>query len=177
VVNDDERELIWALVTIPAGPEPLERDGFLTAFGATDGVVLGLDLLRDAIARQDGVDAEYALIVTFKFGLTPEHVSLFLTLASADWHHCHEDVASALQQLRPLNAVPVLEKLTMKEFDYLAYDEGRALARKCTWALADIGTTAAREALGRLTQFSDPQIASYAARRLSEWSSELDRKR
>jgi hypothetical protein len=60
--------------------------------------------------------------------------------------------------------------------DHLAYDDRHALARKCTWALADIGTPAARAHLEGIAHRGDPELAVYAQERLANWESELDRK-
>src|SRR5262245_59646105 len=100
-----------ALVVTPAGPPPMTPDEFLRRFGATDGVSLALDLLRDAIGRRDPVDVEWALIVCFRFGFTDSHLQPLLTLAFGDWHHQHENVASALADIRSPASVDALVHL------------------------------------------------------------------
>jgi hypothetical protein len=57
--------------------------------------------------------------------------------------------------------VDALERTAHAVHDYLAYDDGFALTRKCTWALADIGTPEAQQALTRLA-CDNSNIASYA---------------
>jgi hypothetical protein len=69
VVSPDERALVRALVTFPGRPAPMPAQEFLRRFGATDGKTLGRDLVRDAEARRDSLDIEYAMIVCFKLGL------------------------------------------------------------------------------------------------------------
>ena len=59
---------------------------------------------------------------------------------------------------------------------YLDYDEFFGLARKCTWALADIGTPEANTALQELSQVDNQTIADYAQERLDKWEQELYRK-
>jgi hypothetical protein len=56
------------------------------------------------------------------------------------WRPRHEDVATALQKLRNPVAVDALYTAAIARHDYLAYDELFGLARKCAWALADIGS-------------------------------------
>ncbi len=69
-----------------------------------------------------------------------------------------------------------LERTAHVVYDYLAYDDGFALARKCTWAPADIGTPEAQQALTRLSACDNSIIASYAQKRLAKWQDELHRK-
>lgn len=49
----------------------------------------------------------------------------------------------------------------------LSYDEFDGLARKCAWALADIGTDDARQCLEELSRSPNQAIARYATQRLS----------
>lgn len=59
----------------------------------------------------------------------------------------------------------------------LDYENSYALARKCTWALADIGTADAKLALQNLSNVADQEISLYARKRLQQWSLEINRKR
>jgi hypothetical protein len=72
--------------------------------------------------------------------------------------------------------VDALERTAYAVHNYLAYDDGFALARKCTWAPADIGTPEAQQALTRLASGDNAVIASYAQKRLTNWQNELRRK-
>jgi len=98
-------------------------------------------------------------------------------LADASWHSRHEDVALALQKLRNPASIEALERLALAQHEYLEYDEFFGLGRKCTWALADIGTPQAREALERLVSSENQIISAFAAKRLENWQHELHRKR
>lgn len=91
-------------------------------------------------------------------------------------HYRHEDVARWLQDLRDPRAVDALHAAALTKYEYLAYDDSHAFARKCTWALADIGTPAAQDALGLLAACDDPEIAGYAQKRLDGWVAEARRK-
>lgn len=102
--------------------------------------------------------------------------SILIRLAEAPWHQRHEDVVFALQGLRSPEAVNALERTAFSKHEYLAYDNSHALARKCTWALADIGTPEAHQALTRIASCSDETIAGYARKRLDNWQLELPRK-
>ena len=96
---------------------------------------------------------------------------------SMDWHFRHEDVALAIQWARCADAVPALEARALDCPAYLAWDDNHALARKCTWALADIGTPEARAALERLADCDIAVVGELARRRLDRWQDELHRKR
>jgi hypothetical protein len=99
-----------------------------------------------------------------------------MLLADAPWHFSHEDVVHALQRLRSPEAVGLLERTAFSVHKYQDYDETFGLARKCTWAPADIGTPEARLALARLANCNNSFIAVYAKKRLDQWERELHRK-
>jgi hypothetical protein len=80
------------------------------------------------------------------------------TLTISSWNQ-------VVQFLREVELVPTLRP----------YDECFGLARKCTWALADIGTPEAHARLEILAKHSNPQIAAYAQKRLDEWDDERPR--
>ena len=81
-----------------------------------------------------------------------------------------------LQHLKDPRAIDALFSAATVSHDYLSYDEFFGLARKCTWALADIGTPEARARLEALAAHEVPQIAEYAKERIDNWEDELDRK-
>jgi hypothetical protein len=141
------RALIMSLVQIPGRGPAMSPGEFLRQAGITDGRQLGLDLLRDAVKRQDAVDLEMALIVCFTFGFTMDHLDLLLQISSADWHYKHEDIVTALGQLRTAAAVDALVEATQWVPEYLEYDEARALAVKAIWALSGTPGAEAENAL------------------------------
>lgn len=105
-----------------------------------------------------------------------ERVQLLLAQLADPHRQDHEDIVRELQALRPAEAVEALYRAAHDRHDYLEYDEFRGLARKCTWALADIGTPQARACLERLAAEPDPQVAEYAKKRLDHWEAESHRK-
>ncbi|MDB4931786.1 MAG: hypothetical protein JWM10_4270 [Myxococcaceae bacterium] len=74
------------------------------------------------------------------------------------------------------HAVTALERVALASRAHLAHDNSAALARKCTWALADIGTADAYAALERLSHAKKRRIRVYAWRRITEWAREMSRK-
>ncbi len=101
--------------------------------------------LESAIRLQNAALVERAVCEAFAAGLHPLYAEFLILLAEAPWHTRHEDVVRALQSLRSPTAVGALERTAHAVHAYLAYDDGLALARKCTWALADIGTPDAHQ--------------------------------
>lgn len=158
-----QRSLVMALVVRPGGAPALTPDAFLREFGASDGVAISRDLLRDAVDRCDPTDVELALVVSFKFGFSDEHLDLLHRLAFADWHHSHEDVASALGTIRSPVSIGALMRLATWIPSYLEFDQARALATKAIWALGSINTREARDALTRLAS-SDSAVVAGGAR-------------
>lgn len=133
-------------------------------------------LLR-AIAARDPDAFDVALGSAYEVGLSPDLAGLLAEALLMPWHMRHEDVARALQELRDPVAIDALFECALSHpHPYLDYDEFFALARKCTWALADIGTPEAKERLQRLAACENPIIAAYAQKRLDHWDAELDRK-
>lgn len=138
------------------------------------------DALREitaAIESMDGGAFDDALVRAFSTGLHESLVEPLIAAANATWHTRHEDVVQALQQLRPPLAVAVLEHLALSDHTAQHYDGGLALVRKCTWALADIGTAEAKQALARLATNHNTAFAAFAVRRIERWDDELGRKR
>jgi hypothetical protein len=75
------------------------------------------------------------------------------------------------------STVAALESAALVRYPYLAFDENRGLASKCTWVLADIGTGGVSDSRARLAAGSDFKDAAYASRRLRQWDAEFSRKR
>lgn len=152
---------MMALVVVP-GRESLSDDEFLEGFDTSDGEALGLRLLNDAVAHRESVDVELALVVCFRFGFSDDHVPLLTSLAFADWHQRHEDVAVALGRIRARQSVQALAHLAELVPSYLEYDAARALATKAIWALGSINDDASQKALESLALADDPIVAHSA---------------
>lgn len=90
--------------------------------------------------------------------------------------HPNEDVVRALQQLKTAGAEGALERAAFDRRGFDTIDEGLAIARKCTWTLADIGSSEARDGLERLAGGADAEVAAFAQKRLDAWDAEGHRK-
>jgi hypothetical protein len=135
-----------------------------------------LNCLRIALESIDPTQVETALDLAFQQGLTPDLVPTLNAMLTLHWHQRHEDIARALQILKDPLSLSALTIAARQKYDYLAYNNSQALARKCIWAIADIGTANAQATLQDLAKDNDPIIAGYAERRLSQWEQELTRK-
>lgn len=106
-----------------------------------------------------------------------ESVPLLISLLANFNHYAHEDIARLLQQARDPRAVDALYNAAVNIPGYqMDYDDGAALARKCIWALADIGSQEAYHKIQLLMQHNNPEIVSYAQKRMDRWYEELPRK-
>ena len=136
----------------------------------------GVRLLGEAIKAMNADAVEDALGAAFALE-SATFVPLLVELLGLPWHRQHEDVARLLQFLKDPRAIDALFAAAFARHEYLAYDEFFGLARKCTWALADIGTPEAKAKLVALTQVENPLIVGYAQKRLDQWEDERHRKR
>jgi hypothetical protein len=132
--------------------------------------------LLTAIQAEDADAFELAVRSAFASGLPRDLADLFTEALLMPWHTRHEDLVSALQQMKSPTSTEALFAAATTRHAYLEYDEFFGLARKCTWALADIGTPLARLKLEQLATNSNPMIAAYARKRLDRWDDESERK-
>src|SRR5512141_2888766 len=132
--------------------------------------------LTGAILARDGDAFDDGVVEAFRANLPQELADVFLEALGMSWHRKHEDLVAALQQWRAPAAVEALFAAATARFDYLEYDEFFGLSRKCTWALADIGTPEAKTRLEDLARHENPRIAGYARKRLDQWDQEMARK-
>jgi len=105
-----------------------------------------------------------------------EILLLLCDIFESDWHTRHEDMASSFQFIRNPIAAKPLFNIAFSDFDYCRWNDNYPLQRKCTWALADIGTDEAKQYLKQIEQKSNQTIASFASERLKNWDLELLRK-
>jgi hypothetical protein len=161
-VTPEQQSCVLGLVIAPGRPAQKSPEDVLREFGATDGPALGADLLQDAAARRDPLEVELALVVCFTFGFSERHLAPLIELAFVDWHHAHEDVASALEDIGSPAAVRALRHLATWVPGYLEFDEARALATKAVWALGSIPADEARRALEDLATSGSEIVAEGA---------------
>ncbi|MBB4195996.1 HEAT repeat protein [Rhizobium aethiopicum] len=167
---ESERELIMELVPLRYTQfvrEPISKAEFLKQFrGARDGTVLANELLAEAIESKIPDDVECALIVGSNFGFNEESLDFLLQLLKEDWHFKHEDVVSALGQLKAPKAIDALYHATQWIPAYLEF-EARAFAVKAIWALGAISSPEAQATLIALSGDQNAIIKQNALNQLS----------
>lgn len=159
-MNDNERKLILEL-----GLDKITEDEFTEKFSVD--IRSNPDyvekLLICAYNEKNADDVEYSLTVAYKFNLiTERYVDILCKLLESSWHYRHEDIAKILQSMKSPSSIEYLYRTALTKFEYLEYDNSYALARKCMWALGDIGTDKAIERLKLLANSEDEELRGYA---------------
>ena len=127
-----------------------------------------IPILEQSLASHEADEVELAVTLAHYFGLQREQTPILCKLLLEDWHTSHENIASSLQKLADPRSTDSLRQASQFRLAYLDYDENHGLARKCTWALAAIGTAEAIEALVWISENSDEMVAGYARKRLPQ---------
>jgi hypothetical protein len=161
-MTEQENELIFDLII-----RGMSREEFLNKFrNSTDGQSLARQLLEEAIADQNAVDLEMALMVAVAFNLRQELLPILLYLEPATWHQRHEDVVSLLDGFESVLTVHALYHATQWIPEYLNFDEARALAVKAIWGLGAIEGREADEALQKIAASDVPVLATNAVQQI-----------
>ena len=125
--------------------------------------------LEAALAARDAAALRRLLSIAGAFGWSVAWAPVFAKLIVEPWHAQQEELASALQDLRDPASIDALFAVAHDAAPYSDVDDGRALARKCVWALHDIGTPAAQAQLARLTtDAGDAETRRHATKKLAE---------
>lgn len=132
--------------------------------------------IKNAITNKDADNLQDVLVKTNEIENDPEFIDLLNLLLLEDWHFNHEDIAQYLQKLKNPKSIDVLHKTIFKKFKYLDYNNSEALARKCVWALADIGNKKAKKILIEVSKTDNDEISNYAQKRIDNWEKEQHRK-
>ncbi len=100
------------------------------------------------------------------FGHSRRATPVLCSLLIRDDHEGHEDLADTLQDLRDPKSVECLFDRAQRRLPYLDYNDSSALARRCVWALHDIGTEEAVSKLEALAKDPREEVSNEAADRL-----------
>lgn len=168
-LSDAEGILIRSLVSTP--PEmtlgefcarwPIEPTGVSALAGS---------MLNRALAERDPAAVRWGFALAKYCGTAVEHLSTIVALATESWHRSHEYVVFFLAELRRPELLPVFTSLVNARFEYLAWDDARALAVKCIWGIGKLGSEEAVAALAGLLRASDPIVSANARRQLERIS-------
>jgi len=169
-LSEAEKKQISELRIGLDGKQLITAAEFLRDFrnGQSDRISLVGKLLNESLASQHADEVELALLAGFSFGFSEAHINVLASLAQAEWHHSHEDIASAFDEIRAPGAVNALHLLAQWVPEYLAFDDARALASKAVWALAKIGDPSAKRALQEIADSQSDLIGTLAQEKLCE---------
>ncbi len=182
MLSGDECQQIYSLgIKFRKEPLKITDDDILRAIrdlGRTPQEVgeSAIALLRNHPERLQGESVEALVYLTHFCERPPDYAPILAALLLCTNHQRNEDLAHALQQERDPRTVDALCLAAQTIHEHLHYDEFFNVARKCTWALADIGTPEAYAKLQLLSKNDNQSIAEYAQKRLDAWDRELPRK-
>jgi HEAT repeat protein len=127
---------------------------------------LGPRILNAALTSEDPFDLEHGLLVGFQHGITRAYLTPLLNLVTASWHRQHENVISALAELRAPESVDELQRAALVRYPYLESDKTCSLGVKAITALGDIGNAAAVAQLATLLQSGQHILVKQAKKQL-----------
>jgi hypothetical protein len=113
-----------------------------------------LSLLRDNFSDKDAKGLSNTLAVIYNDGADRDFTSILLLLLDEKWHTSEEDIVGILEIIKDPKSIDKLYETAISVPDY---DDMRALAKKCMWALSAINTPEAIQKL-KLLQSSDDKI-------------------
>ncbi|EMA8639668.1 hypothetical protein U5O47_003884 [Cronobacter malonaticus] len=159
-MNSEQKKLVLSVINNkPLRAGKITDEEFLKLFPCTQGNIENFidDILKNAHFSKDLKEVEYALYIGFHFGFTSKHEDILIHLLDDDFHYKHDDVVRALIKIKAKsdNAVNVLYKCALSEYDYLADDRedgNYTLAWNCIYALVKIGSNYAIEKLKALSK-------------------------
>lgn len=133
-------------------------------------------ILEDAMLSRNPDDVDCALYMAGFVGLPASLIPFLIRILEQPWHRSHEYIASLFQDLKAPETVDVLYRTALTGNQFQPWDDSYVLARRCTWALADIGTPEAYSRLQLLSKYEIREIARFARKRIDNWQQEISRK-
>lgn len=124
-----------------------------------------LSLLKENAKNEDQEGLETTLSVLFYDGADADYTDILLQLLDEKWHISEEDIISVLELIKDPKSV---DKLYEVALDVPDYDDMRAIAKKCMWALSAVNTPEAIQKLKLLKKVDDPIIKENAIFQLEE---------
>ncbi len=124
-----------------------------------------LSLLKTNVANKDENGLANTLAVICNDGADSDYTDILLKLFDEDWHTSEEDIISVLELIKDPKSV---DKLYEVALDVPDYDDMRAIAKKCMWALSAINTSDAIQRLKMLEKVDDLIIRENASFQLKE---------
>lgn len=169
MMNDLERALTDQILQ-----GTITKEEFIRRFPrdlANSGSSIVTQLLNEAMTAENTAEVDDALTIGCWLSLiSKDHAPILSRLLTQTWHQSHENIALNLQKLRDPRSIDALYTAATIHLTYLDYDNGLALARKCTYALGDIGTPEAIVKLQQISRSGDPERRKYAIHQLERFT-------
>lgn len=124
-----------------------------------------LSLLKDNVADKNGNGLANTLAIICNDGADRDYTDILLQLLDEKWHISEEDIVSILELIKDPKSINKLYEVAINVPDY---DDMRALAKKCMWALSAINTPEAIQMLRLLQNVDDPIIKENATFQLEQ---------
>ena len=138
---------------------------------------IDLSEIKRIISEKDSNAVEEKAFHLIEIYPRDEEILLLLCeIFESDWHTRHEDLALSFQYIKNPITAKSLFKMALTILDYDSWNDNYPMQRKCTWALADIGTEEAKGYLYEIDKNPNKTIAYFATKRLNSWDSEFRRK-
>ena len=119
-----------------------------------------LPLLKENIEKKHEKGLSSTLAILYYDGVDKDYTDILLALLDQKWHILIEDIVEVIGLTKDPKAINKLFEVAINVPDY---DEMRALAKKCIYALVTINTPEAIEKLMILKESDDPIISENAA--------------
>jgi hypothetical protein len=151
-LNDEQRALLKDYLL---GDMSTSEFAAALAVGVDELPSVGARILAAAVRERDALDLQLGMGIGFHTRLTDEYVAPLLGAVDGEWHGSHEDVVSALDDLRRPEAIDAFVRAALTTYAVRAYDTYGALASKAMWALGNLATRESVAALAKLAVESD----------------------
>lgn len=119
-----------------------------------------LSLLKSNVANKNDKELANTLAVIINDGADGDYTDILLQLLDETWHTSEEDIISILELIKDPKSIDKLYEVALNVPDY---DDMRAVAKKCIWALSAINTPEAIQKLKLLEKVDDAIIKENAA--------------
>lgn len=151
--------------------EKITPQYFLELFNKLEGDIhkLIVKSLRQSLKEKDSDLLSYTIsLFQFdkEFKNSNDILELLNVLLVEDWHIEHESIASLLKGFKSPSSIDYLYSTAIKDFEYLAYDDAKALAKKCIYALYAIDSSESNEAIRKLINSPYAPVAELAERKV-----------
>ncbi len=116
-------------------------------------------ILKESVKRKSSNELSCILAIIYRDGADKDYTDILLSLLDEKWHTSEEDIVNVLEIIKDPRSINKLYDLAINVPNY---DDMRALAKKCMWALKAINTVESFEKLKLLKKSKDPIIKENA---------------